>query len=309
MARATPTPSDNEVRWGRVGAALNNLNREVHPYIEAELKGFYQKLPRLILDNLNLTRFHILLHRINDKSSEFDGCLADSKGTVLRFDPENEATPQKGGRGVQLCFKALPQHQVQTNGANKNIPIPVTSEHELSRIYLQEFYSKEQDCSINQLDPGAIFRILKGASCFSAQIKAQAEVVREVRNQWAHAMMDKWDDKLFQDSFVKIEALANLLPNNLYMKRKLQDDKKGDSSFLLLEQLKTDAMKDIQHTAYSIQNEILQNIKDAGSNIEADLLATHEAKLEEIKAKLLEANEQSGKMQQEQGSNEPEGKG
>ena len=48
MAQATATPSDNEVRWGRVGAALNNLNREVHPYIESELKGFFQKLPRLI---------------------------------------------------------------------------------------------------------------------------------------------------------------------------------------------------------------------------------------------------------------------
>ena len=253
-------------------------------------------------DNLNLTRFHVLLHRINDKSSEFDGCLADSKGTVLRFDPENEATPQKGGRGVQLCFKALPHYQVQTNGANKNIPIPVTSEHELSRIYLQEFYSKEQDCSINQLDPGAIFRILKGASCFSAQIKAQAEDVREVRNEWAHAMMDKWDDKLFQDSFVKMEALANLLPNNSSLKRKLQEDKKGDSS--LIKQLKKDAMKEIQRT----KNETLQEIKDAGSNIEADLLANLQAKLEEIKLTISEANKQSYKMQQGQGSDHAEGK-
>ena len=255
---------------------------------------------------------YVFVPRVNDTSSKFHGCLASSAGKELRFDPNNDPVPPNGC-GVQLCFKALPHYNSQTNGEKKNLPILVKDEHELSRLYLQEFYNKEQDCSISQLDPGAIFRILKGASCFSAQIKAQAEVVREVRNQWAHAMMDKWDDKLFQDSFVKIEALANLLPNNLYMKRKLQDDKKGDSSFLLLEQLKTDAMKDIQHTAYSIQNEILQNIKDAGFNIEADLLATHEAKLEEIKAKLeeikvTEANKQSDKMLQEQGSNEPEGK-
>ena len=206
---------------------------------------------------------------------------------MLRFDPENEATPQKGGRGVQLCFKALPHYEVQTNGSNKNIPILVKSEHELSRIYLQEFYSKEKDCSINQLDPGAIFRIFKGASCFSAQIKSQAEVVREVRNEWAHAVMDKWDDQLLKESFVKMEALANLLPNSSSLKRKLQDDQKGDSS--LIEQLKIDAMKEIQRT----KNETLQEIKDAGSNIiEADLLAKLQAQLEEIKVTLLEGNKQ-----------------
>ena len=95
--------------------------------------------------------------------------------------------------------------------------------------------------------------------------------------------MDKWDDKLLQDSFAKMESLANLLPNNASLKRKLQDDRMGDSS--LIEQLKRGAMKEIQCT----KNETLQEITDAGSNIEADLLAKLKAKLEEIKLSLLEA--------------------
>ena len=35
-----------------------------------------------------------------------NGYLVDSRGDLLRFDPDNQPTPPNG-RGIQLCFKVL----------------------------------------------------------------------------------------------------------------------------------------------------------------------------------------------------------
>ena len=106
---------------------------------------------------------------MSDPRSQYHGCLADSRGEVLRFDPDNGPTPQTGGRAVQLTFKALPHHSAQTQGAKGNTPIHIKNEHELGRLYLQEYYRKEVDCSISKVDLGGLIRVLKGASCFSSK--------------------------------------------------------------------------------------------------------------------------------------------
>ena len=155
-----------------------------------------------------------LLFRVTKPNPEIKGCLADKKGEVLKFDPNNEPTPQNGGNSVQLNFKSLPHHSAQIKGAKGNKPIPVRDEHELSRLYLQEFYKDEQDCAISKVDPGGILRVIKNASCFPDNVRKLAEDVREVRNKWAHAVLEQWDDAMVQDAFTKMIAMAGSIPNN-----------------------------------------------------------------------------------------------
>ena len=222
---------------------------------------------------------YVFVPRVNDTSSKFHGCLASSDGKELRFDPNNEPAPPNGC-GVQLCFKALPHYNSQTNGEKKNLPIPVNDEHELSRLYLQEFYNKEQDCSISKLDPGAIFRILKGASCFRSgqgQIKAKAEALRELRNKWAHAMIEQWDENTFQESFAKIEALAKLLPNNTALLKKINDDKMCPLTIQQLNSMKQD-IKDIAKNLYDTRQDvqyIMQDTQDIKQDFQQMRQDTH----------------------------------
>ena len=153
---------------------------------------------------------------------ETKGCLADKKGEVLKFDPNNEPTPQNGGRSVQLNFKSLPHHSAQIKGAKGNKPIPIRDEHELSRLYLQEYYKDELDCAISKVDPGGILRVIKNASCFPDNVRKLAEDVREVRNKWAHAVLDQWDDAKYQDAFTKMLDMGGAIPNNALWPQKAE---------------------------------------------------------------------------------------
>ena len=188
---------DNEQRWAKVGTGLNCLCRELKPYVEAELKSFFNTLPR-----------------VKSKKQDIDNCLADKKGEVLKFDPNNEPTPQKGGTSVQLNFKSLPHHFEQTKGAKGNIPIPINNEHELSRLYLQDYYKKDKDCSIRRIDPGGLLLLIKNASCFPDDVRKHAEALHKVRNMWAHAVIEQWDESTCLDAFTKMESIARLIPNN-----------------------------------------------------------------------------------------------
>ena len=46
MAHSSGGVSDDEQRWGKVGAGMNCLSRELHPYVEHQLRTFYNTLPR-----------------------------------------------------------------------------------------------------------------------------------------------------------------------------------------------------------------------------------------------------------------------
>ena len=192
---------------------------------------------------------YFLFIRVNNPKSEFNDCLADKNGEVLRFDPDNSPTPQQGGKSVQLMFKALPHHSARTKGGKQNKPIPVANEHELSRLFLQDFYSKELDCNINTIDPGGIFRVLKGASCFPDETKKRAEDAREIRNLWAHAVIEQWDEPQLDNAFSKMEALATAIPNNSRLIQKLKENKEMITMKVeTIEQLK----KELQTLSFEI---------------------------------------------------------
>ena len=186
------------------------------------------------------------LHRKRNPDDPFAGCLADSKGNVLKFSPENEPPPP-AGQGSQLNFRSLPHYvvtaqQLQSKRQQhlpklrselahaikhdapekrkliedtikllqaKNQPIPISDEHEISYLYLQEYYKKHSKCDITKLDASAILNILSKSSAFTGCMKAQAAKVRDdVRNPWAHAIIDDWNDALMDGAFTEMEIMS-----------------------------------------------------------------------------------------------------
>ena len=187
------------------------------------------------------------LHRITDPSNPFFDCLSDAKGEPLRFDPENHPAPPQGD-GVQLCYRALPNYEktvlqrkkkLQLSGQQmtpaqtsllqgKNQAIVITTVDELAHLYLQEFYNKRTQCDISELDIGAILNIFAKASCFPVNIKKQASKVRDdVRNKWAHAVIQDWTSTKMKDSFSELTKLAQMLPGSGGLLKELNDDLKG----------------------------------------------------------------------------------
>ena len=110
----------------------------------------------------------------------------------------------------------------------KSQPIPIMDEHELAFIYLQEFYKKQAGCNIQNLDAGAILNILSKAACFPDNIRIQSAKVRDnVRNQWAHAVIQEWTPSKLMQSFNELKNLANMLPGNVGLIQELDDDLVG----------------------------------------------------------------------------------
>ena len=162
--------------------------------------------------------------------------LADTQGIPLRFDPDNHPAPPRGN-GFQLNYRALPQYEeavkdrqalvqllpkriqaqmpapVKALLEGKNQPIPITNEHQVSYLYLQEYYKKQSPCDIQTLDAGAILNILAKASLSSQDTREQAAKVRDmVRNKWAHAVLKDWTDSMKDAAFTEMEKLAKIIP-------------------------------------------------------------------------------------------------
>ena len=122
----------------------------------------------------------------------------------------------------------------------KNQPIPITNENEIAFLYLQEFYKKKANCDISKLDAGAILNIFNKAVCFTQNVRDQAGKIREnIRNQWAHAVMDEWTETTVDEAFTEMESLSNMLGNNDDISKELKMDKHGikKAEFELREQL------------------------------------------------------------------------
>ena len=198
---------------------------------------------------------------MTDPSNPFYDCLVDSQGIPLRYTPDNHPTPPAGD-GTQLSFRAIPhyesavkqrdqsqgviQHNLQCQFCQsqhkkvcksckccpvgdllkaKNIPIPIKDENELAHLYLQEFYNKQPSCNILNLDAGAILNILSKAECFPDNIRKQAARVRdEVRNKWAHAIVNDWTSTKLTDAFHEMTTFVKMLPTNAGVIQELKED-------------------------------------------------------------------------------------
>ena len=182
----------------------------------------------------------------------YTDCLADTTGAPLKLDPNNRKDgaklnflalphfkeenkildPQR-----QAKFRNLPKERKQNLEAlikGKNQPVPINDEHELSYLYLAEYYNKHSVCSLPSLDPSALLNILVKCSTFHKDIQAQAGVVRDaVRNQWAHACIPEWNDNKTNDAFSQMKKLALLMPNSTILITELGEDKLGSTSQVL----------------------------------------------------------------------------
>ena len=108
---------------------------------------------------------------------------------------------------------------------SKSQPVPVLNEDELSFLYLQEFYKQQPSCDINKLDIGAILNILAKASCFTDIVRKQAASIRDnIRNQWAHAIINDWTNTKMIDCFNEMKTLAQALPGSGNLLKELDAD-------------------------------------------------------------------------------------
>ena len=100
--------------------------------------------------------------------------------------------------------------------------------HEFSFLFLQEFYKKRPTCDIFTLDPSAVLNVLSKAQCFPDKVKDQASKTRDdIRNPWAHAVIEEWTDIKMDEAFTEMEKLAKMVDNNGELVRKLEMDKNG----------------------------------------------------------------------------------
>ena len=98
---------------------------------------------------------------------------------------------------------------MQIKGAKGNKPIPIKDEHDLSRIFLPEYFTRDGDCSISKIYPAGILMILRNVSCFPDAVRKLAKNVLYVRHQLLHTAIDQWDDAMHKDAFA-IRGCANI---------------------------------------------------------------------------------------------------
>ena len=143
------------------------------------------------------------------------GFLVDSTGALLRFDPDNEPAPPRGS-GVQLCFKALPQHHTRANS-----PVPVHGVDQFASLFCREFV-KTKALKIETADSSSLLNILTRASCFPLPVREAAGAVRdEVRNLWAHTARGTWTRQTFNRCLDVIMELVILLPDHRVLAKKI----------------------------------------------------------------------------------------
>ena len=111
--------------------------------------------------------------RVKDLLSEFYGCLADSRGKELKFDPDNEKTPPDGF-GIQLTYKSLPLHTTK-----QNKPIPISDVDNFGRLYCPEFTKKVAHFKVSTADSSSLLNIVAKASCFPLEVRRLAAVIRD----------------------------------------------------------------------------------------------------------------------------------
>ena len=137
-----------------------------------------------------------------------DGFLYDSQGEKLRFDPENQAAPPRG-EGVQLCYKALPDHATRANS-----PVAIQGVDQLARLYCREFM-RNQAVTLATMDSSSLLNILTKASCFPGPVRRAAARVRDdVRNRWAHDPYEAWTWEAYSRALDIVADLVILLPEH-----------------------------------------------------------------------------------------------
>ena len=151
--------------------------------------------------------------------TQFERRLKHLEGTQKALKKRGQPFPDKDKQELD---------NIKNRALGKNQPIKITNEHELAFIFLQEFYKKESGCNIPKLDPGAILNIMTKASCFSNEMREQTKKVRdEVRNSWAHAVIENWDQIKLNAAFMEMYKLAQLVPDNQNLLMELDEDWKG----------------------------------------------------------------------------------
>jgi len=165
-----------------VGIALNKiLIPQIRPFVGQEVNKEY--------DNLKTS------HNIH---------VQTTSGRLQRWPPR----------------KFLKYENINGNDAHARLPggrynyslfdCRVLSHIDFARLYVENYVAKfnafDEYC-----DASTVLLLLVGVPVFSAAVQAAAADVRMARNDWAHAVLNEWDQAKFQQTFVKLEHLVRAM--------------------------------------------------------------------------------------------------
>ena len=83
----------------------------------------------------------------------------------------------------------------------------VTSHVDFARLYVENYMSKFTAFD-DHCDASAVLLLLGRVPAFNMAVQTAADVVRTVRNDWAHCVFSKWDQPKFLTSFSEMEQLV-----------------------------------------------------------------------------------------------------
>ena len=171
--------TDNQKRWLVAGIALNKiLTPRIRPFVEQGVNTEY--------NNLKAS------HNIHGQSTS--SCLQRwPPGKFLKYENinGNDVHPRlPGGRFNNFLFDCR-----------------VTSHVDFARLYVENYMSKFTAFD-DHCDASAVLLLLGRVPAFNMAVQTAADVVRTVRNDWAHCVFNKWDQPKFLTSFSEMEQLV-----------------------------------------------------------------------------------------------------
>ena len=171
--------TDNQKRWLVAGIALNKiLIPQIRPFVEQGVNTEY--------NNLKAT------HNIHGQSTP--GRLQQWPARkFLKYENinGNDVHPRLPGKRFNYSL----------------FDCRVTCHVDFTRLYVENYMAKftafDEHC-----DASAVLLLLGRVPAFNMAVQAAADVVRTVRNDWAHCVFSKWDQAKFLKSFSEMEQLV-----------------------------------------------------------------------------------------------------
>ena len=171
----------NQKRWLVAGIALNKiLIPQIRPFVEQNVNTEYNNLKAS--HNIHVQSMPARLQKWPHAARKF-----------LKYENinGNDVHPRlTGGRFNYALFDCQ-----------------VTSHVDFARLYVENHMAKFTAFD-DHCDASAVLLLLGRVPAFNMAVQSAADVVRTVRNDWAHCVFSKWDQPKFLKSFFEMEQLV-----------------------------------------------------------------------------------------------------
>ena len=103
------------------------------------------------------------------------------------------------------------QHLHYQNIKGTKTAYTINSSFELARLFIQPKMAKPksfEECDLSVLLGLVIYVEDAQAKDFFKNVRTEAELVRDIRNEWAHHILTEWDEGKFENAFLQMEKLV-----------------------------------------------------------------------------------------------------